>query len=208
MGKTQKRLVAIVLAAVMMLSFAACGKEFDAKGYVQAVMDAKYQRNYDAYAKAIGMTVEEAKEQMEGEFNESLEQEVQSSGMEATEEEIAQYQQLEADFRAKIKYEVKDAVKDDDDNYTVDVEVTPNNAYSLLQDGIEAKLTEAMNNGVDMNGFMGVFLEFEKECIDNSEELDPITVTLHVTYEEKGNQRIYSISDDEMMDLDQKIMGQ
>ena len=154
------------------------------------------------------VTVEEAKEQMEGEFNESLEQEVQSSGMEATEEEIAQYQQLEADFRAKIKYEVKDAVKDADDNYTVDVEVTPNNAYSLLQDGIEAKLTEAMNNGVDMNGFMGVFLEFEKECINNSEELDPITVTLHVTYEEKGNQRIYSISDDEMMDLDQKIMGQ
>ena len=193
MGKTQKRLAAIVLAAVMTLSFAACGKEFDAKGYVQAVMDAKYQRNYDAYAKAIGVTVEEAKEQMEGEFNESLEQEVQSSGMEATEEEIAQYQQLEADFRAKIKYEVKDAVKDADDNYTVDV---------------EAKLTEAMNNGVDMNGFMGVFLEFEKECINNSEELDPITVTLHVTYEEKGNQRIYSISDDEMMDLDQKIMGQ
>ena len=77
-----------------------------------------------------------------------------------------------------------------------------------MQDGIEAKLTEAMNNGVDMNGFMGVFLEFEKECINNSEELDPITVTLHVTYEEKGNQRIYSISDDEMMDLDQKIMGQ
>ena len=32
MGKTQKRLAAIVLAAVMTLSFAACGKEFDAKG--------------------------------------------------------------------------------------------------------------------------------------------------------------------------------
>ena len=51
MGKTQKRLAAIVLAAVMTLSFAACGKEFDAKGYVQAVMDGEIDGFMESYLK-------------------------------------------------------------------------------------------------------------------------------------------------------------
>lgn len=51
-----KKLLALVLTGVMLLSLGGCGvAEFDAKGYVQAVMDAKFHREYADYAEKIGV---------------------------------------------------------------------------------------------------------------------------------------------------------
>lgn len=209
MRKLWKKITAVALSAAVIFVFAGCGnKDFDAKGYVQAVLDAKYQRNYDAYAKGLGVSVDEAKKQMEGEFNDSLAQEVKAAGFQVTDEELKEYQQLEADLRAKVKYEVKDAVKGDDDNYEVDVVITSNDAYEKLQSGFEDKLVEAINNGTDESGYMRVLLDLQKECIDNAKEKSPVTMTLHVTYEDKDKQRVYSISEEEMMQLDMKMTGQ
>ena len=52
-----KKLVAALLAGVMVFSLAACGEkeeDFDAKGYVEGVLDATYHGDYKAHAEDVG----------------------------------------------------------------------------------------------------------------------------------------------------------
>ena len=68
-----KKLVALLLTGIMLFALGGCGAaDFDAKGYVKAALDAKFHREYDEYADVIGVSKEEARKQMEDEFNESL----------------------------------------------------------------------------------------------------------------------------------------
>lgn len=204
-----KKLLALVLTGVMLLSLGGCGTaEFDAKGYVQAVMDAKFHREYADYAEKIGVKEAEAKEQMESEFNQSLETAMQAMGLSITEEEMAQYIQMEADIRAKVQYEVKDAVKDEDGNYTVDVQITPIPAYDNLSTVFTDKLTAAVQNGTPEDKYMSVFLESFQECIDSAVPGEPVTFTFHVTGEESGKQMVYSVSEEEMLNVDLVATGQ
>lgn len=200
-----KRIAALVVAASMVFLLAACGKveDFDAKGYVQACLDAKYKGDYKAYAEALGVTEGEAKTQMETEFNDSLTLEIANTGLVSTPEDIARYQQMERELRTRITYEIKEVVKDDEDNFTVDVEVTPLDAYSQLDLDFETKLIEAVENGAQENEYLGIFLDCQQESIDNAKELEPTIVTLHVTHDEINDQMVYTVDEDDMMSFDQ-----
>lgn len=145
---------------------------------------------------------------MESEFNQSLETAMQGMGLSITEEEMAQYIQMEADIRAKVQYEVKDAVKDEDGNYTVDVQITPIPAYDNLSTVFTDKLTAAVQNGTPEDKYMSVFLESFQECIDSAVAGEPVTFTFHVTGEKSGNQMIYSVSEEEMLNVDLVATGQ
>ena len=204
-----KKIIAYILMGIMVFLLSGCGAaDFDAKGYVEAALDAKFHREYKEYAKITGVSEEEAKEQMESEFNESLETAMQGMGLSITEEEMTQYIQMEADIRAKVQYTVKDAVKDDDGNYTVDVEITPIPAYDNLNTVFTDKLTAAVQNGATEDQYMGVFLESFQECIDSAVAGEPVTFTFHVTGEENGLQTVYSVSEDEMLNVDLLATGQ
>lgn len=204
-----KKILALVLTGVMLLSLGGCGvAEFDAKGYVQAVMDAKFHREYADYAEMIGVTEEEAKEQMESEFNQSLEDSMKQTGISITDEEMAQYIQMEADIRAKVQYTVSDAVKDEDGNYTVEVKITPIPAYDNLDSVFTDKLTAAVQNGATEDKYMGIFIESFQECIDNAVAGEAVTFTFHVTGTENGNQTVYGVSEEEMLNVDLVATGQ
>ena len=204
-----KKLLAFILTGVMLFSLGGCGvADFDAKGYVQAALDAKFHREYGDYAKRIGLSVEEAKEQMESEFNESLKTSMSQAGIPITDAEMTEYLQLEADIRAKVQYEVKDAVKDDNDNYTVDVVITPVPAYENLETLFTQKLTAAVQNGATEDQYMTSFLEAMKECIANADTGEPVTITLNVKWEEKDNQKIYSIDEKQWLNVDSVATGE
>ena len=133
-----KKLVAALLAGVMVFSLAACGEkeeDFDAKGYVEGVLDATYHG--------------------------------------------------------------------DNDNFTVDVEITPVGLLDNLQTIFTNKLQEAVANGVDESGYMAVFNESVQESINQAQTYDPQTVTLNVTYEENSDgDHVYSINESDMEKLD------
>lgn len=208
-----KKIMALVLAGVMLLSLGGCGTtEFDAKGYVQAILDAKFHREYKEYAKVTGISEEEAKEQMESEFKQSIEESMNASltelGVTATEDEMTQYLQLEADIRAKVQYTVKNAVKDDDGNYTVDVEIKPISVYQNWNTDLNEKLTAAIQNGATAEKYMGIILESFKTCVESAEAGEAVKFTFHVTGEESGKKIVYGVSEDEMLNVDLVATGQ
>lgn len=198
-----KKLVAAALAGVMVLSMAACGAEdFDAKGYVQGALDAQFKGEYAAHAEDVGQTEEEVKKQIEDENLNEAQQTIALSGVPATEEEVQAYVDLIVEGIKKVDYEVQDAVKDENDNYTVDVVVTPVGILDSLEEIFTAKIQDAIaNEGIDESGYMAVFNESVKESIDKAETFEPQTVTLHVTYTEDGKNRIYSVNEDDINNL-------
>lgn len=198
-----KKLVAAALAGVMVLSMAACSKEdFDAKGYVQGALDAQFKGEYAAHAEDIGQTEEEVKEQIESETLKEAQTAVSMYGIPATDEEIQTYVDLILDGVKKVEYEVQDAVKDDNDNFTVDVVITPVGLLDKLEDVFSAKIEEAAaGENFDESQIMGIFNEAVKESIEQAETYDPQTITLNVTYTEEGNNRIYSVNEDDINKL-------
>lgn len=198
-----KKLVAAALAGVMVLSMAACSKEdFDAKGYVQGALDAQFKGEYAAHAEDIGQTEEEVKEQIESETLKEAQTAVSMYGIPATDEEIQTYVDLILDGVKKVEYEVQDAVKDDNDNFTVDVVITPVGLLDKLEDVFSAKIEEAAaGDNFDESQIMGIFNEAVKESIEQAETYDQQTITLNVTYTEEGNNRIYSVNEDDINKL-------
>lgn len=204
-----KKIIALIITGIMLLTLGGCGAaDFDAKGYVQAALDAKFHREYDTYAKMIGLSVEEAKGQMEEEFNESLKTSMKEAGIPITDAEMEEYLKLEAEIRAKVKYEVKAAKKDGDDNFVVDVVITPIPAYEKLEAKYSEKLIAAVQNGAAENEYMGIFLEAMKDCIANVEAGETVTTSLRVKWEEKNNQKVYNIDETEWLDVDLIATGE
>ena len=199
-----KKLAAAMMAGLMVLSTAACGgaEDFDATGYVQGVLDAQYHGEYAAHAEDVGESEEDIKNEMEANTLQIATDALAQSGLTATEEEIQEYVDLIEEGYKKINYEVKEAVKDDNDNFTVDVVVTPVGILDSLEEIFTAKLQEAVNNGVDESGYMAVFNESVKESIDKAETYEPQTVTLNVTYTEEDGTRVYTVNESDLNTLD------
>ena len=61
-----------VLAAYLLTG---CIQSFDAEAYVKSCLDALYMGNYEEYADQVGISVEEARSDIEGQLDDSLESE-------------------------------------------------------------------------------------------------------------------------------------
>lgn len=198
-----KKLVAAALAGVMMLSVTACGaKDFDAKGYVQGVIDASYYGDYTAHAEDVGMDESELEEQFETERLDVAKQAIAMSGIPATDEELQEYVDLIEEGYKKIKFEVGEAVKDDDDNYTVEVTVTPVGILDNLESEFQTKLEEAISQNAGQDQYMKVFNESVKNSVAKAPSYDPQKVTLHVNYTEEGNTRVYTVLEEDLTNLE------
>ena len=201
-----KKLVAALLAGVMVFSLAACGEkeeDFDAKGYVEGVLDATYHGDYMADAEDVGASEEVIQKELDDNIIQVAKDALAQSGLTATDDEIEAYVAMIEEGYKKITWTVKDAVKDDNDNFTVDVEITPVGLLDNLQTIFTNKLQEAVANGVDESGYMAVFNESVQESINQAQTYDPQTVTLNVTYEENSDgDHVYSINESDMEKLD------
>ena len=74
--KRLQKYVAIFGTAMLCVGFSACSKQsdFDAQSYIQSSLDAEYYREYADYANLMEISEEDAKKQVEEDFNESIRQ--------------------------------------------------------------------------------------------------------------------------------------
>ncbi len=134
--KKMKKIVALLLAAIMTFCLTGCIKSFDATAYVQAELDLLTRHDVKQYVKVLGVSEKEA----ENIYNEIIDEMNISESLlqgEAASEEV--HKGLEDWFvnvLSKTKYTVSEA-KEVDGDYTVTVEVEPVKAL----EGMTAALT-------------------------------------------------------------------
>lgn len=206
-----RRGIAAALAGILLVSLTACGQteEFDAKGYVEGVLDATYKSDYAAHAEDVGEDEKDIQAEMEESNRKAAEDALADSGISATDAEIDEYIGLIEEGYKKIGYEVKNVEKDENDNFTVEVEVTPVGILDSLEEIFTEKLTDAVNNGTDESGYMAVFNESVKESINQAQTLDPQTVTLNVAWsEDDDGNHVYEINESDLDQLDKVATNQ
>lgn len=127
MRKKGKLFTVIFTFLFLLLSAAGCGKEFDASGYLKAVLDNSYKHDPTAFLEQKIGSEEEA---------EQLFQEGIDANIAALTESASVSQEQEQNFRAifeqiyaQADYTVGEAQKQEDDSYVVTVTLPAHDAF-------------------------------------------------------------------------------
>ena len=207
--KTKKRILSVILAAMMMLALTACGgmTTDDAKTYVQSVLDASYKADFSEYTEQTDSTEQEAQQL----FDENLDNIMSMGGFTdagLSEELSASYRQLFQDMLAQAKYEVGSATEEEDDGFVVEVSAEPFTAFDGLQDEVMSAVEAEMANITDISQLPSqdeinemVFQKMYDILVQRVAEPtygEAQTVEVHVELSDN----MYSINEDDLTELD------
>lgn len=200
-----RKVLPVILALVICLGFAGCGKDFDAAAYTKSVLEANYHEAYKTYAEFRNISESEAQKEIEDNRISLAEQELTVIG-EATDEEIATYVESVKGMEKLASYEVKSAEKQDDDSYIVTVEITPSLVYQKLED-VSAEITMEMiadgKNPMESNStFYQLLNESVKRAIEANEYGEVTTIEVKVAPDDDGS---YGISEEDMQALEEAL---
>lgn len=207
--KIKKRILSMMLVAVMMLALTACGgmTTDDAKTYVQSVLDASYKADFSEYTEQTDSTEEEAQQL----FDDNLDNIMSMGGFTdagLSDELSANYRQLFKDMLAQAKYEVGDATEGENDGFVVEVSAEPFTAFDGLQDEVVNAVQAEMANITDISQMPSdeeinemVFQKMYDILVQRVAEPtygEAQTVEIHVEL----NDNVYSINQDDLTTLD------
>ena len=217
--KIKKVAIAFILMIIVSLTLTGCGlfKDFDAKGYVQALLDQTFQGEVEKAAQIMEDTSEK---ELKEEYEEGIETFVINNIIGDAEVSDIMEQQFiglcEEIFLA-MKYEVQDAEKIDKKEFQVKVEIQPADVFVNFVETVKvdsAELLEKANNGEYQGTDEEIHAQVQNDFLNHSYELlvsayqsiqygDKETVVLTVS----GNDdNVYSADDEEMADLIIKIL--
>ena len=211
--RNSKKLSILFLLTFMVAVFTTgCGLDFDASGYIQACLDANSHGEYEAYAKITGTTVEEAEQQ----FNDRMDQEIAYLDMyDIDEDKKAKFRELFVNMYDQFKYEVGEAVKNDDGSYSVPVTTYKLMAFKdVMKDGEEHMTTYAQQqidagNTPSVEDLYAVAIDFMYDYIsknlENLEYADAVNTTITVA-PTSSDSRVYAADDYEMQALIESLV--
>lgn len=217
MKKQKKILTMMLVAAMLAVVLAGCGKKFDAKTYMQEYQDASYKQDFKEFCKIADQTEEEAKKVYEENLNKITDSMLNVQGAEFSEELINKYKELVKNMLGLAKYNVVSAEEDKDGNFVAKVEVEP---LLILEDFEEevtkasedyiAEMTEKMLNGEEQpdeqqiyNDIMGMVYDILNEKIANPEYGEKETVEVHIN--KKDN--LYTPEEADLVSLDETVFN-
>lgn len=202
--RRSKSLIALLVAVIVTL-LCGCSSGMsadDAKSYTQSILDAAYKGEFKDYIKWTGSTEDEAKEWYESNIETSIDQGgFNSLGL--SDELLAKYKKSYKTLLSETKYEMGNVKEDDNDGYTVEINVYPFT-------GLDGILDETKNN-LDIESLAGksdqeineAYYSKMQEIMDKKLESptygDAQTVTVQVAPDEDG---VYSISESDLSQID------
>lgn len=203
--KTSLLMIVFVLSALL----TGCGTEFDASGYVKACLDANTHGEFDEYARLTNMTAEEIKKKN---YDDRLDQEIAYLDTYKADDETKQkFRSLFEKMYNSFKYEVGDAVKNDDGSFTVPVTTYKLKAFGDIMTDITTFATDFYTEKAESGDTNVTEDEINKVVVDymydyiskNLEKLEyeegvPINVTVSPT---PGNKNVYTISTTNLQEL-------
>lgn len=205
------KIAAVLLAvAAMSVNVAGCGAKFDAKTYVQGSLDAQFKNEIsDSYAKIT----EGGKEAIQASYDETIEELSSLFVSMGCPEDIAEeFKTATVDLLKVCKYSVGDAVKGDDGNYTVPVEIEPiefltTEMQTEMQTYLEEYAAElgadATQDAIMAETFSYMLTKFQ-EAAANPVYGEPKTVEVHV---QKTSDKLYEIPLDDQTALSNAVLG-
>lgn len=197
--RNYKRYASVVLILALCTSIAACSKaeDFDAEAHVKGSLDAFYHGEYKEYADCLGISEDEAKKQIEGDFEKSIAAQFEASDG-ISEEGIAAYTEKMHEVKRLAKYEVLEAVETEDGNFTVKVQVEPSDVFQTLEKSAGEVSNELIAQGKaesDPDVFETVLCESVRKSIDRNTYRNPSAVEVKVTKADSG---VYILEEREM----------
>ncbi|MDD3404099.1 MAG: hypothetical protein PHQ72_12215 [Hespellia sp.] len=199
--KKWKQIGVIAVAAVMAFAMCACGaKDFDAQGYVKAALDANYHGEYEEYAKFRNIDVDKA----EAEVADTYASVFAETAIGGTDEEEKQFQDDMMKCYALTKYEVGEATKTDDGNYTVTVTYEPATALADFSTGMQGYLEENMDS-VTQDNYASYVLQYLEQCITDNTFGEKATMDITVQLDKDAKE--YTIPDEQVQALESAMLG-
>jgi len=205
------KIAAVLLAiAALSVNVAGCAARFDAKTYVQGSLDAQFKNEIsDNYAKIT----EGGKDAIQESYDETI-GELSSLfvSMGCPEDMAEDFKTATGDLLKVCKYTVGDAVKDDDDNYTVPVEIEPIEFLTTeMQTEMQAHVMQwTMEQGENateeaiLNETFGYMLTKFQETAANPKYGEPKTIDVHV---KKVSDNLYDIPVEDQEALSIAMLG-
>lgn len=197
-NELMKKISTFMLTALFTLNMTACGgKQFDAAAYTKSVLDANYQQNFTEYAEFCGITEDEAKEELQNSIDEQVDAELGSISSlgDFSDEEKQEYKDILMEVNKLAKYEVQEAIEDEDSNFTVTISITPANVYQTLQDNSTAIAEDMVKEGLDItesSTFQKLLIQSLQKSLDENEYAEPTSLEVAVTKDSNGQ---YALSD-------------
>lgn len=187
----------LIVFCIIVLCGCTKEKDFDAAGYVKSSMDAIYHEDYKEYAEFLDISESEAQKDLEQDFQESIRQQFTADDN-ITEDGIAAYAEKMKAVAQLAKYEVLDAERTEDGNYTVKVKVEPSNVYQTLEESSQAVSQEKIGQGLDASDpevFASVLTESIQKSIDGNVYGEAVTIEVAVT---KNDSNAYGLEQTEL----------
>ncbi|MBM6750339.1 hypothetical protein H6A65_02330 [Mediterraneibacter glycyrrhizinilyticus] len=220
---TEERKKIVITAAALCLLFIAAVigiwlymNRFDPVEYVQAVLDASYKNQTEAYVEITGASEEEAGRIFEDNLDATMEQFATSP---MPEELKPKYRELFAQLAEHVSYTVGEAVREEDGSYTVPVKVKPLTLFSDTYETFRQKAKEYADQVTDsvMDGaelptddqmqaqVYEIYYEVLSDGINGGMMYGEVKdVTLHVRKNDRGD---YEIDDSDMKELDSLLIA-
>lgn len=211
-----------IIVAVILIVAAGTGlffyfRDFDAKGYTQAVLDHMFQGETKEAASIMkNVTEEELEEQYEKQVAAFVENNI-TGGIEVSDSDRARFENLTKEIFAVMRYEVTKEDKISRNEYEVSVEIQPTDIFPVFVAGVKQDSQELMNKA-EAGEYSGseeeINQQMQRDYINHSYELlesaysrveygNKETVILKV---KAGKDRAFSISEEELNDLILKIL--
>ena len=143
MKQNMKKVVATLLAAIMVLGLTGCIKSFNATEYVQAELDLLTRHDVKQYVEVLGVSEEEAEEIYDEIIEEMNISESLLQGEEAPDEVMKGLEEWFIKVLSKTKYTVLEAEEKDGD-YIVVVDVEPVKAFEGMTTAITTETESYM----------------------------------------------------------------
>lgn len=207
--KTMKRwslLLAAVLAATMLVG---CGN-FDASGYIKALLDNSYKNDSAAFVEQKVGTAEQAKEL----YDLGIETELNSliSGVTLSDELKNEFTTILQDVYKSVKYTVGEAKKQDDDSYVVEIKYQKMKVFAAAMEKFQAdqqaytdELSEQVQNGGEYPSedeineqVYTILKDAIKDSAANAQYEDEATTTVRIELKDK----VYSPNQDDVEALE------
>ncbi|MGF0033364.1 hypothetical protein ACQRBN_10390 [Bariatricus sp. SGI.154] len=217
--RRKKRFLKIwALCMVFIIGLTGCGKDFDASGYVQAVLDLTFQGEIE---NALGYEENASETSLMQQYQESIDQFVAANitnEIEMSETKTTQFADLVSKIFTTMRYSVKEAKKTGKKEYEVSVEIQPSDVFVSFQQALtedSIKMTQKIKDGeyegeseeetaqMILNDIVNHAYELLDVAYMDTQYGDKETVILHVKSDKKKE---YYIDEDDMDQLIRKIL--